>query len=249
MDATIVSGNKNVVDGTPTFDTAPFVVIGKGFVARDMGFRNTAGPAKHQAVTMRSSGDFSVFHRCKFDAYQDTLYPHSNRQFYRDCFIIGTVDFIFGNSAAVFQNCNIQPRMPMSGQKNTITAQGKSDPNQNTGLSFQNCTITPFNNLGKVETYLGRPWKDYSTTVFMHSFLGSLINPKGWLPWTGTSAPSTIFYGEFQNVGPGASTKNRVQWKGLRTMTAAIANKFTVDSFIAGSKWITAAGVPFKGGL
>ncbi|CAM8895817.1 unnamed protein product [Rhodiola kirilowii] len=249
MDATIVSGNKNVVDGTPTFDTAPFVVIGKGFVARDMGFRNTAGPAKHQAVAMRSSGDFSVFHRCKFDAYQDTLYPHSNRQFYRDCFIIGTVDFIFGNSAAVFQNCNIQPRMPMSGQKNTITAQGKSDPNQNTGLSFQNCTITPFNNLGKVETYLGRPWKDYSTTVFMHSFLGSLINPKGWLPWTGTSAPSTIFYGEFQNVGPGASTKNRVQWKGLRTMTAAIANKFTVDSFIAGSKWITAAGVPFKGGL
>ncbi|CAM8889082.1 unnamed protein product [Rhodiola kirilowii] len=249
MDATIVIGSLNVVDGTPTFTTAPFIVQGKGLVARDMGFRNTAGPAKHQAVAMRSSGDFSVFYRCKFDAYQDTLYPHVNRQFYKECTIIGTVDFIFGNSAAVFQNCNILPRLPSSGQQNTITAQGKSDPNQNTGLSFQNCNIAPFNNLGSTATYLGRPWKVYSTTVFMNSVFGSLINPKGWLPWTGTSAPSTIFYAEYQNTGPGASTKNRVKWTGLKTITAATANKFTVNSFIAGSKWITAAGVPFKGGL
>uniref|UniRef100_A0A7N0T8I1 Pectinesterase n=1 Tax=Kalanchoe fedtschenkoi TaxID=63787 RepID=A0A7N0T8I1_KALFE len=239
MDATTVAGGKNVVDGTPTFDTAPFAVMGKGLVARDMGFRNTAGAAKHQAVAMRSSGDFSVFYLCKFDAFQDTLYTHANRQFYRECLITGTIDFIFGNSAAVFQNCNIQPRLPMNGQKNTITAQGKSDPNQNTGLSFQNCTISPFNNLGS----------DYSTTVFINSFFGSLIHPKGWLPWTGTSAPSTIFYAVFQNSGPGSNTQNRVKWKGLRTITASVANKFTVDSFISGSTWISAAGVPFKGGL
>ncbi|XWS65506.1 hypothetical protein CRYUN_Cryun05aG0118900 [Craigia yunnanensis] len=141
MESTIVSGSLNYVDGTPTFSTATFAVFGKGFVARDMGFVNTAGPQKHQAVALMSTADQSVFYRCRFDAFQDTLYAHSNRQFYRECDITGTIDFIFGNSAVVFQNCNVLPRQPMPNQQNTVTAQGKVDPNQNTGITFQNCTI------------------------------------------------------------------------------------------------------------
>ncbi|XVE52286.1 hypothetical protein DITRI_Ditri02bG0110400 [Diplodiscus trichospermus] len=247
MESTIVSGSLNYVDGTPTFSTATFAVFGKGFVARDMGFVNTAGPQKHQAVALMSSADQSVFYRCRFDAFQDTLYAHSNRQFYRECNITGTIDFIFGNSAVVFQNCNILPRQPMPNQQNTVTAQGKVDPNQNTGITIQNCTILPYGKLSNsVRTYLGRPWKDYSTTIFMQTNMGSLIQPAGWLPWSGTTAPKTIFYAEYKNIGPGSSTKDRVKWKGLRNITDKEAKKFTVKELLQGEKWISEAGVSYK---
>ncbi|CAF2155659.1 unnamed protein product [Brassica napus] len=215
-DKSIVSGKLNVIDGTPTFQSATFAVFGKGFMARDMGFINTAGPSKHQAVALMVSADLAAFYRCTMNAYQDTLYVHAQRQFYRECTIIGTVDFIFGNAASVLQNCKILPRRPMKGQQNTITAQGRKDPNQNTGISIHRCNISPLGNLTGVQTFLGRPWKDFSTTVIMESSLNGFIDPKGWLPWVGDSAPDTIFYGEYKNTGAGASTKNRVKWKGLR---------------------------------
>lgn len=124
-----------------------------------MQFQNTAGAVKHQAVAMMSNAGQSIFYRCRFDAFQDTLYTHANRQFYRDCDILGTVDFIFGNAAAVIQNCTIRPKVSMLGQQNTITAQGKIDPNQNTGISIHNCQIYAAGNLNSVKTYLGRPWE------------------------------------------------------------------------------------------
>lgn len=224
-------------------------VFGKGFMAVDMGFRNSAGPQKHQAVALMSNSDQSVFYRCIIDAFQDTLYAHVNRQFYRECNIYGTVDFIFGNSAVVLQLCNIFAKFPLPGQQNTITAQGKFDPNQNTGITIHDCTILPLGNLRSVQTFLGRPWKLYSTTLFIGNNLGGLIDPKGWLPWVGTTAPSTIFYSEYLNYGPGSSKRYRVKWKGLRTINAQIANKFLVSSFLQGSKWIPAAGVPYEGSL
>jgi len=137
----------------------------------------------------------------------------------------------------------------MPGQQNTITAQGKTDPNMNTGISIQNCNVSPFGNLSSVKTYLGRPWKNYSTTVFMQSNLGNFISPNGWLPWVGDSAPDTIFYAEFQNVGGGASMKNRVKWKGLKTITSKQAHKFTVKAFLNGDRWIHASGATFKSSL
>ncbi|XLT63905.1 hypothetical protein HN873_020429, partial [Arachis hypogaea] len=132
-------------------------------------FQNTAGPSKHQAVALRSGADLSAFYMCSFEGYQGTLYAHSMRQFYSDCHIYGTVDFIFGNAAVVFQNCNIFPRLPMTSQFNSITAQGRTDPNQNTGISIHNATIRPAEDLAPrvsvVKTYLGRPWKQYSRTI------------------------------------------------------------------------------------
>lgn len=274
MDKTIVSASLNFIDGTPTFSSATFgnsyninrafifsfneinyflklqtaAVFGQGFVARDMGFRNTAGPSKHQAVALMSTADRSVFYRCQMDAFQDTLYAHSNRQFYRECNIYGTVDFIFGNSAVVFQNCTILPKRPMTGQKNTITAQGRIDPNQNTGISIQSCGIWPYGDLSGVETYLGRPWKNYSTTVFMQSNMGGFIHPSGWLPWVGNSGPDTIFYTEFQNYGAGSSTRNRVKWKGVKYVDTKQASRFTVKPFLQGDKWIP-NDVTYKSGL
>ncbi|KAI3455679.1 hypothetical protein Pfo_012342 [Paulownia fortunei] len=244
--ATIISGSKNFVDGTPTFTTATFAAAGKGFIARDIGFKNTAGAAKHQAVAFRSGSDQSVFYRCSFDAFQDTLYAHSNRQFYRECDITGTIDFIFGNSAVVFQNCNILPRQPLPNQFVTITAQGKKDPNQNSGISIQRCVMSPFDKL-TAPTYLGRPWKDYSTTVIMQTDIGGFLHPVGWISWvSNVDPPSSIFYAEYQNTGPGASTSNRVKWAGYKpTLTAAQASKYDVDSFIQGPSWLPATSVTY----
>ncbi|XP_027124920.2 pectinesterase 3-like [Coffea arabica] len=243
---TIVTSDDNFVDGTPTFDTATFAVAGKGFIAKSMAFRNTAGAAKHQAVAFRSGSDQSVLYLCSFDAFQDTLYPHSNRQFYRECDISGTIDFIFGNAAVVFQNCNIRPRQPLPNQFVTITAQGKKDPNQNTGITIQNCVMSPLDKL-TAPTYLGRPWKPYSTTVILQTNIGAFLAPKGWIEWVfNVEPPSTIFYGEYQNTGPGSSVAQRVKWAGFNpSLTATQASKYTVKSFIAGQSWIPASAVTF----
>ncbi|XP_047330303.1 pectinesterase-like [Impatiens glandulifera] len=249
-DVTIVTGSKNVQDGSTTFKSATFAVSGPGFIARDMTFENTAGPQKHQAVALRSGSDLSIFYSCSFKGYQDTLYVYSQRQFYRNCDIYGTVDFIFGDATAVIQNSNIYARKPMSGQKNTITAQGRSDPNENTGIVIHNSIIAAAENLGSVKTYLGRPWKQYSRTVVMKSTLGGLIDPAGWLEWSGNFALNTLYYGEYLNSGTGASTSGRVKWGGYHVITSsAEAGKFTVGNFLAGGSWISSTGVPFSSGL
>lgn len=98
-------------------------VDGEGFMAQDICIENTAGPTKEQAVALRVSADKAVIYRCRMDAYQDTLYAHIERQFYRECYITGTVDFICGQATAVFQNCDIVARKPLQGQQNMITAQ------------------------------------------------------------------------------------------------------------------------------
>ncbi|XP_017255935.1 probable pectinesterase/pectinesterase inhibitor 20 [Daucus carota subsp. sativus] len=190
---TIITGNRSVANNISTFDTATLTVTGQGFVGVNLTIRNTAGAANHQAVAVRSNADLSAFYRCSFEGYQDTLYPHSFRQFYRECDIYGTVDFIFGNAAVVLQNCNIFPRLPLQGQFNAVTAQGRTDINQNTGTSVQNCTITPAENLGSTRTYLGRPWKEYSRAVYMESFMDSLIHPAGWSVWSGDFALNTSY--------------------------------------------------------
>ncbi|KAK9068257.1 hypothetical protein SSX86_012368 [Deinandra increscens subsp. villosa] len=250
---TIITGSKSVGGGATTFNSATVAAVGDGFIGRGITVRNTAGPQNHQAVALRSGSDLSVFYQCSFEGYQDTLYVHSDRQFYRQCDIYGTVDFIFGNAAVVFQNCNIYARNPPN-KTNTVTAQGRTDPNQNTGISIQNCRVMAASDLkgstGSVKTYLGRPWKQYSRTVFLKSFLDSLVDPAGWMPWSGNFALDTLYYGEYSNTGPGSSTAKRVSWKGYRVITSATeAAKFTVGNFIAGGSWLPATNVPFTSGL
>nr|KYP50989.1 putative pectinesterase/pectinesterase inhibitor 7 [Cajanus cajan] len=253
INRTIITGDHNVVDGFTTFNSATFAVVAEGFVAMNITFRNTAGPSKHQAVAVRNGADMSTFYSCSFEGYQDTLYTHSMRQFYRECDIYGTVDFIFGNGAVVLQNCNLYPRLPMSGQFNAITAQGRTDPNQNTGISIQNATIKAAQDLapvvGTVETYLGRPWKEYSRTVYMQSFMDSLIAPVGWHDWNGSFALSTLYYAEYDNNGPGSNTTNRVTWPGYHVIDATEAANFTVSNFLDGDVWLPRTSVPFQTSL
>lgn len=229
-------------------------IDGLGFIARGITFRNSAGPQKGQAVALRSSSDLSVFYRCAFQGYQDTLMVHSQRQFYRECYIYGTIDFIFGNAAVVFQNCMIFLRRPMRGQANVITAQARNDPFQNTGISIHNSQIRPAPDLKPVvrafKTFLGRPWQKYSRTVFMKSYMDSLVSPAGWSEWDNPNDLNTLYYGEYKNYGPGSSTRNRVKWRGFHVITSPnVASQFTVRSLIAGQSWLPATGVPFATGL
>ncbi|KAG7624748.1 Pectinesterase catalytic [Arabidopsis thaliana x Arabidopsis arenosa] len=253
INKTIITGNHNVVDGWTTYNCSSFAVVGERFMAVDVTFRNTAGPEKHQAVALRNNAEGSSFYRCSFEGYQDTLYVHSLRQFYRECDIYGTVDFIFGNAAAIFQNCNIYARKPMAKQKNAITAHGRLDPNQNTGISIINCTIKAAPDLAaepkSAMTFLGRPWKPYSRTVFMQSYISDIVQPVGWLEWNGTIGLDTIYYGEYSNFGPGANTNQRVQWLGYNLLNLAEAMNFTVYNFTMGDTWLPQTDIPFYGGL
>lgn len=230
-------------------------VDGIGFIARGITFRNTAGPQNGQAVALRSASDLSVFYACGFEGYQDTLFVHAQRQFYKTCYIYGTIDFIFGNAAVVFQNCIIYVRRPLRGQINVITAQGRADPFQNTGISIHNSRVMAAPDLRPVvrsfNTYLGRPWQKYSRTVFLKSYIDSLLNPAGWLPWEKSNfALDTLYYGEYSNFGPGASTRYRVKWKGYHVIRSANeAARFTVANLIAGRAWLPSTGVPFTAGL
>nr|CAB3485917.1 unnamed protein product [Digitaria exilis] len=215
----------------------------------NMGFANTAGPEGHQAVAMHVQGDMSVFFNCRFEGYQDTLYVHANRQFFRNCEVLGTVDYIFGNSAALFQNCLMTVRKPGASQSNMVTAQGRTDPNMPTGIVLQGCRIVPeqalFPDRLTIPSYLGRPWKEYARTVIMETTIGDLIKPEGWSEWMGDIGLKTLYYAEYGNTGPGAGTSKRVNWPGYRGVIGqAEATQFTAGVFIDGMTWLKATGTP-----
>lgn len=254
IDRTIVTGNRNAkLDGYATHETATFGVHADGFWARDMTFENTAGPDGRQAVALMVSSEQSVVYRCSFKGYQNTLYARSKRQFYRDCHIYGTIDFIFGNAAVVLQNCDIFVRKPNENQKNVIVAQGRKGPDENTGISIQGSRIRPapdFIGVKNIPTFLGRPWRKYSRTVIFETDIDGFIDPAGWLPWDGSVHLNTLFYAEYNNIGRGASTEHRAKWPGFHVFKSwKEASPFTVNKFIKGSSWISQTGVSYKLGV
>ncbi|KAF9681259.1 hypothetical protein SADUNF_Sadunf06G0207100 [Salix dunnii] len=248
---TIITGSRSVAGGSTTYQSATVAVEGQGFLARDITFQNTAGPSKYQAVALRVESDFAAFYKCGMLGYQNTLYVHSNRQFFRSCFIAGTIDFIVGNAAAVFQDCDIRARRPNPGQTITITAQGRSNPTQNTGIVIQKCRIGVTSDLHAVRSnfsaYLGRPWKEYARTVVMQSSISDVIHPAGWNGLKGRFALNTLSFGEYENSGAGAESSRRVTWEGYKMITSATeAQGFTPRNFIAGSSWLKSTTFPFS---
>ncbi|XP_047323020.1 putative pectinesterase/pectinesterase inhibitor 38 [Impatiens glandulifera] len=227
---TIITGERSEPKGFSLIGSATFAVQGSGFIAQGITFRNTAGPKGGQGVAMASFSDHSVFYRCSFEGYQDTLYAASGRQLYRECFIIGTVDFIFGNAAAVFQKCTIKT---MNRALAVITAQSREFTYENTGFSFQYSLIIPSNN-----TFLGRPWRNHARVAFLQSFFNKQINPAGWLKFAGSSDVNNLCYREYKNFGPGSSTRKRVNWKSYRVMGDIEAQQYTVPKLIDGWSWL-----------
>ncbi|XP_022720128.1 putative pectinesterase/pectinesterase inhibitor 28 [Durio zibethinus] len=250
---TRITGRLNNADGVPTFRTATVAVNGDNFFAKNIGFENSAGAAKFQAVALMVISDFSVFYNCSMDGYQDTLYVHSKRQFYRDCTISGTIDFVFGDAAVVFQNCTFLVLKPLDKQQNIVTAQGRIDVRQPTAIVIQNSTFIAAPELvpvkDKFPTYLGRPWGNFSRTIIIESYLDELIKPEGWTIWDGPWGLNTCFYSEFNNHGPGSKTTGRVTWRGIKKIKQAAALGYTPGKFFDGDSWIKPRRVPYTAGL
>ncbi|KAF5748382.1 pectinesterase [Tripterygium wilfordii] len=254
--ASVIVNDDSVKGGASMPSSATFTITGDGFIARDIGFQNTVGPNGEQALALYVSSDHSVFYRCSIVGYQDTLYAVALQQFYRECDICGTIDFIFGNAAAVLQNCNIMFQRPRPGGfYNVILANGRTDPGQNTGFSLQNCRIAASSEFNAVKhsykSYLGRPWKDYSRAIVMQSNIDDSIASRGWVEWPGAGSGTlkTPYFAEYANLGPGGGTSGRVNWPGYHVIGAPDAAKFTVRNFIAGHLWIPSTGVIFNSDL
>ncbi|KAK4493551.1 hypothetical protein RD792_017921 [Penstemon davidsonii] len=254
---TIVTGRKNYGKmKITTMNTATFATEGNGFIARAMTFRNEAGPEGHQAVAFRSQASQTAVFDCSFEGFQDTLYYQVNSQFYRSCWIFGTVDFIFGMGDAVIQESTIVVRKPMAKQVNTVTADGRTIGGEkaSNGLVLQNCIIAPdkflFNERFKFPTYLGRPWKKDALTVVMQSELGDFIRPEGYMIWQGESNHKTCEMYEFGNRGPGARTDGRSKdFSRFRVLKPQEAARYTPGPFLGGQTWIPGTGIPHKLGL
>jgi pectinesterase len=197
----------------------------------DITFENTAGEGKEigQAVAVFTDGDFLFFHRCRFIGNQDTLYTYGRygkeggikRNYFLDCYIEGTTDFIFGPSIAYFENCHIHSK------KNSYVTAASTLQGQKYGYVFKNCKLTAAPGIDKC--YLGRPWGAYAKTVFIGCELGPHIVADGWHDWEKEGKPDTkknSYYAEYQNVGPGAKGP-RVYW--AHTLTAEEAAEYTFE--------------------
>ncbi|XP_027177943.1 pectinesterase 2-like [Coffea eugenioides] len=225
-------------------------VKGYRFMAKYITFENSAGEGS-QAVALMSESDQSSFYRCTFLGYQDTLYAKSGKQFYKECDIYGTVDFVFGDAAAVFQSCNLYAWLPNC--IITFTAQGKKIPNQVSGFVIQNSTLTAApdlqSNKSQVHAFLGRPWFAWSTVIVMQSYLDSIVDPAGWYEWPGHRTDE-LTYIEYGNWGPGAGTGRRISWVGYKALNQSEeVIPFTVSKFITGDSWIPETGVPYTSSL
>lgn len=189
-----------------TSGSSSFFIYGDGFTARNITFENSSGPVG-QAVAVRVDGDKVFFENCRFLGYQDTLYPHGkdSRQYYKDCYVEGTVDFIFGWSTVIFEGCQIHSL----GESGYVTAASTTEETDY-GFVFIDCKLT--SDTPKHSVYLGRPWRPYAQTVFINCEMDDHIKPEGWHNWGKEDAEKTTFYAEYGSTGPGASPGTRVSW-------------------------------------
>lgn len=189
-------------EDTGTSGSAACYVYASDFYAENLTFENSAGPVG-QAVACFVEGDRAFFKNCRFLGFQDTLYTYgeNSRQYYEDCYIEGSVDFIFGWSTAVFNRCTIHSK-----RDGYVTApatlQGRPY-----GYVFHDCKLTA--DAGVKNVYLSRPWRPYAQAVFIRCDLGGHILPTGWHNWNKSEAEKTVCYAEYESRGEGANPKAR----------------------------------------
>lgn len=229
----IVAGQSAKTAGG-TFFTETVQVSGEGFQADNVTFQNDAGPVG-QAVALAVNADRAVFKHCRIVGDQDTLFANYGRQYYVDSTIIGGVDFIFGNGAAVFERDELHILRP-----GYLTAQSRTNPTQKTGYVIDHSRITA-EGLGGKPFYLGRPWRSYSRVVYLHTEMPAELGAEGWTTWpANTPDANTPFYAEFDSQGPGARPASRVTWS--HQLSAAQAKVFEPMKFLAGADhWDPAA--------
>ena len=208
-----------------TSGSSSFFIFGNNFTAEYITFENAAGPVG-QAVAVRITADKARFFHCRFLGFQDTLYTHGNesRQYYFDCYIEGTVDFIFGSSTALFDSCVIY------GKRGGYFTAASTPQQKNFGYVFRNCKFT--GNAATGSFYLGRPWRPYAKVLIINSELSAIVNRVGWDNWGNPTNEATVFYAEYNNSGAGANTAARVSW--AKTVTAEEANKLNTVTILSG---------------
>jgi pectinesterase len=226
--------------------SATLFVTGDDFFAGNMTIANDYSKNSDipsQAVALSLRADRAVLRHVRLLGAQDTLYASSTgcmkegsdcktgRQYYSDCYIEGHVDFIFGDAKAVFEGCEIRSIAHAPG--GYLTAQSNTRPGQDAGYVFNHCKLTA--DAGHGDVYLGRPWRDYSTVIFMNTEMGEHILPAGWSEWKSAPQPRLPMatYAEFNSTGAGANAKARESLS--KQLTAAEAHKYEAKIYLAGA--------------
>jgi pectinesterase len=242
---TTLTYNLSTASTAETRYSASVYVFADNFQAENITFENAYGTGS-QAVALFVAADRVVFRNCRFLGWQDTLYVNgpgclfvpqplsatdaancpAGRHYFEQCYIDGHVDFIFGDAAALFHQCQIHSKGP-----GYVTAQSRTYPGQTSGFVFDNCRLTGENTGSGV--YLGRPWRAYSRVVYLNCWLGPHIRPEGWSMWNGNTNHETAFYGEYRSQGPAADVERRVSWS--HQLTTEQAASYTVKEFLEGS--------------
>ncbi|XP_010276488.1 PREDICTED: probable pectinesterase 53 isoform X2 [Nelumbo nucifera] len=220
-------------DGKPlkTFQSATVGVNADYFVAINIIFENTAphdiGSTGEQAVALRISGNKAAFHNCSFYGSQDTLYDHKGLHYFNNCFIQGSVDFIFGYGRSLYENCYLNS---ISKKVASLTAQKRTNISLSSGFSFKDSVVT-----GSGLVYLGRAWGDRSRVIFSYTYMDKVVLPQGWSDW-GDQKRESVYYGEYKCSGPGANLTGRVRW--ARTLTDKEAKPFIGAYYVNGKTWL-----------
>jgi pectinesterase len=216
-----------------TFFTYTLKVEANDFVLENITVENSAGPVG-QAVALHVEGDRCVFRNCRFLGNQDTLYAAGrfSRQYFRDCYIEGTTDFIFGEATALFEHCALHCKI------NSFISAASTPEGKPFGFVFTACKVTASEGVDKV--FLGRPWRSYAKVAYLNCDLGSCIRPEGWDNWSKSENEKTAFFAEYSNTGPGATTSGRVSWSVKLSEEAAAG--YTKEHIFAPLGWELTAG-------
>lgn len=208
-----------------TFDSYSVRIEGNDITVENLTVQNTAGPVG-QAVALHIEGDRCVFRNCNFLGDQDTMFAsgENSRQYYKNCYIEGTTDFIFGPATAVFDSCHIHSK------KNSYITAASTPEWVEYGYVFLNCKLTADQSADKV--YLGRPWRDFAKTVFINTEMRSHIVPEGWHNWNRPEAESKVYYAEIGSKGPGARSESRVLWS--HQLTNKALENYTLEKIFDG---------------
>ncbi len=233
---TTISYHLNVYEslksrGPHPFDGITLTVLADDFSATNLTFENSSG--EHgQALALRLDGDRATLTHCRLLGWQDTLRSERGRHYFRDCYIEGRVDFIYGGGTAVFERCEIRSKAG-----GYVTA-ASTPADQPFGYVFLRCRLTydpqPWEpGLPVRPAYLGRPWRPHAAVAFIDCELGDHIEPAGWHNWSKPDSEKTARYSEYNSTGPGARPADRVAWS--RQLTAAEAANYTAPRILAGT--------------
>lgn len=229
-DKTIITYDDHAnINKMGTFRTYTVKVEGSDITFKNLTIENNAAQLG-QAVALHTEGDRLKFINCRILGNQDTIYTGAKftRLYFKDCYIDGTTDFIFGPSTALFEDCIIHSK------RNSYVTAASTPKEAKYGYIFKHCKLTAEPGVDKV--YLGRPWRPYAYTLFIECELGKHIVPAGWHNWGKQSNEETARYMEYKNTGEGANVSERVAWS--KQLTKKEAEAVTVDAiFGTQSNW------------